>query len=271
MDLTRAFRTVSCCLLGLLVALSRGDRAHAGVSWHEARGEGFVLFSSAGDSLREPFYTKLVTEGRASVQSFFSEPFDTTFDVYVFPSRTSLDEHWRTSWGMPDFRSECWMVASGVATRLDLLSPARWDTEACEHRSADTADVHRIVTHELVHVYHGQRNVSPDFSNIAGIDWFVEGLASYAAGQHDSSRVASVRKAVTNGTVPASLDRFWTGSLRYALSASVVAFIDAKYGRARLRQLLVLNSLDQLLRDLGIAEAELLTEWKAYVHQGTTW
>ncbi len=159
------------------------------------------------------------------------------------------------------------MVASGVATRLDILSPARWDDEACEHHSGDTADIRRVITHELVHVYHAQRNVSPDFSSITGIDWFVEGLASYAAGQHDSARAASVRRAVMEGSVPTSLSRFWTGPLRYALSASVVAWIDQKYGRVRLRQLLPLNSLDQLLRSLDTTESDLLRMWNTYVQQ----
>jgi hypothetical protein len=127
---------------------------------------------------------------------------------------------------MPEFKSECQMVASGIATKLDVISPKMWDTEACEHYYSDNQKTQRLITHELVHVYHGQWNQSPDFSNVEGIDWFVEGLATYASGQCDEQRIADVKKAITENKVPSSLDNFWTGKNKYGLSGSVVQFID---------------------------------------------
>lgn len=85
------------------------------------------------------------------------------------------------------------MVASGIATKLDMISPKMWDKESCEHQYAETKK-HNSSLHELVHVYHGQLNASPDFSNVEGIDWFVEGLATYASGQCDSLRIAEIKK-----------------------------------------------------------------------------
>ena len=59
-----------------------------------------------------------------------------------------------------------------------------------------------MITHELIHVYHGQLNVSPDFSNTEGIDWFIEGLATYASGQCDSMRISEVKVAIENNKIP---------------------------------------------------------------------
>lgn len=64
----------------------------------------------------------------------------------------------------------------------------------------------QLITHELVHVYHGQLNASPDFSNVEGIDWFVEGLATYASGQCDSLRISEIKKAISGNKIPNGLD-----------------------------------------------------------------
>ncbi|MFZ4520792.1 MAG: hypothetical protein ACOYNC_03750 [Bacteroidales bacterium] len=50
--------------------------------------------------------------------------------------------------------------------------------ESCEHVYSEKLKTQQIITHELVNVYHGQLNAGPDFSDVSGIDWFVEGLAT---------------------------------------------------------------------------------------------
>lgn len=150
---------------------------------------------------------------------------------------------------MPAFKSECWMVASGIAGKLDMISPKTWSKEACEHSYAETEKTQQLITHELVHVCHGQFNSSPDFS------WFVKGLATYASGQFDSLRLEEIKKAVVENKIPVSLNSFWTGNLRYELSGSVVLFIDKKWGRDTLKQLLVFNKKQAILSTLHIQEA----------------
>ena len=59
-------------------------------------------------------------------------------------------------WNLPDFQSECWMIGSGMAHRLDFLSPRVWKTQACEHDPDDEVEIRQLLTHELVHVYHCQ-------------------------------------------------------------------------------------------------------------------
>ena len=207
---------------------------------------------------------KFIDNGIASVQDFFDATYKKSFNVYVHPSRTSLDSQWQKDWNMPDFKSECWMVASGVGYKLDMISPDLWDKESCEHHYADTIKTQQLITHELVHVFHGQLNASKDFSDVTGIDWFVEGLATYASGQCDSARIAEVKKAIAENKIPASLDKFWTGKLKYGLSGSVVMFIDHKYGRSKLKALLPFNKNTEILAALNTTEPVLLNEWKTY-------
>src|SRR4030095_3605193 len=115
-----------------------------------------------------------------------------------------------------------------------------------------------------VHVYHGQMNASPDFSDVTGVDWFVEGLATYVSGQCDAERLAAVKKAIDNNEIPPHLDDFWTGKLKYGLSGSVVMYIDEKFGTEKLTQLLPFNRKDQILRFLGVTEDELTKGWRDY-------
>ncbi|ESU30030.1 hypothetical protein FLJC2902T_05210 [Flavobacterium limnosediminis JC2902] len=233
--------------------------------WLSENKKGYTLKYTSNDKKNIKEYRKLVEKGMTSVQFFFNSTFNKKFTVFIHPNRTSLESAWQKDWNMPDFKSECWMVASGVATKLDVISPKQWDKEACEHVYSETQKTQQLITHELVHVYHGQLNVSPDFSDVQGMDWFVEGLATYASGQCDSARIAEVKKAIFDNKIPKSLDEFWSGKLKYGLSGSVVLFIDAKYGRAKLIQLLALNKKTELLSVLNTTESELLEEWKLYM------
>ena len=65
-----------------------------------------------------------------------------------------------------------------------------------------------------MHVYHAQLNSSPDFSDTEGIDWFVEGLATYTSGQCGSSRIKEIKKAIAENKIPETLDSFWKGNLK---------------------------------------------------------
>ena len=162
------------------------------------------------------------------------------------------------------------MVASGTATKFDMISPERWSVEACEHSFADKIKTQQLITHELFNVFHGHRNASPDFSDVTNIDWFVEGFATYASGQCDASRMNAVKQALESNTVPSSLDHFWTGKLKYGLSGSVVMYIDHTFGRSKLKELLRYNRKDELLKSLGIDEEKLLQGWKEFMKNDST-
>lgn len=239
--------------------------AASAVNWLVEKQKGYTLMYSNADKENSKEYRAIIDSGIVSVQAFFGDTFKKEFEIYIHPDRQSLDSQWQKDWNMPDFKSECWMVASGVASKLDMISPKMWDKEACEHTYSNRLKTQQLITHELFHVYHGQLNASPDFSDVTGIDWFVEGLATYASGQCDSARIAEIKKAISENKIPASLDKFWTGKLKYGLSGSVVMYIDKKYGRDKLKELLKFNKGDVLLSTLGITEADLMNQWKTFV------
>lgn len=244
------------------------------ISWKNADGDwltkkhkGYTLFYTSIDKDNKKEYHALIANGMKAVKAFFHSSYQKEFSVFIHPGRRSLDSAWQKDWNMPEFRSECWMVASGVAAKLDMISPKRWDKQSCDHIYSETTHTQQLITHELVHVFHGQLNKSPDFSNTEGIDWFVEGLATFVSGQCDESRMAEVKKAISENKVPKALDAFWTGKIKYGLSGSVVMYIDHAYGRTKLNELLPLNKKSEILSALSTTEPVLLAEWKKFMQQ----
>lgn len=234
-------------------------------SWKTETHQRYLLYYTVEDSLQTGEYSKIIDEGVFRVQRFFNSRFKKDFAVYIFPDRSSLDSQWQKNWNEPSFKSECWMVASGVATRLDMIAPKKWDKLSCEHKYEETENTKNLITHELVHVYHGQFNPSPDFSKVNNLDWFVEGLAVYASGQCDSARLNEVRKAIVNNEIPEKLDKFWTGKLRYGLSGSVVMYLDKKFGREKIKELLSITQSSELFQSIWIKEEDFITSWKNYM------
>jgi len=234
-------------------------------NWIAEKHKGYTLMYTSIDKSNKKEYRKFIENGINSVKAFFHSSYKNEFSVFIHPDRQSLDSTWRKDWNMPTFKSECWMVASGAATKIDMISPKLWDKQSCEHIYSETAKTQQLITHELVHIYHGQLNISPDFSDVEGIDWFVEGLATFASGQCDSSRIAEVKNSISENKIPPNLDKFWTGKIKYGLSGSVVKYIDQKYGREKLKELLPLNKKSDILSTLKTTETELLNEWKKYI------
>ncbi|MEA1898013.1 MAG: hypothetical protein U9N53_10185 [Bacteroidota bacterium] len=233
--------------------------------WIIEKQNGYSLFYTTLDKQNIDEYKAYFENGGKTVEEFFQSSFKNDFSIYIHPSRTSLDSSWQKDWNMPDFKSQCWMVASGVSHKLDIISPKKWDSLACEHSYSNSIKTQRLITHELVHVYHGQQNKSPDFSDVTGIDWFVEGLAVYASGQCDAKRIAEVKNAILENNIPQSLNNFWSGKLKYGLSGTVVMYLDKKYGREILTELLRYNTINNLLENLNTKEVEILSEWKDYI------
>jgi len=233
--------------------------------WIVEKQKGYSLHYKTLDKKNIIKYKKYFESGKKTIEKFFQNSFKNDYSIYIHPSRSSLDSTWQKDWKMPDFKSECWMVASGVATKLDILSPKLWDELSCEHIYSETTKTQQLITHELVHVYHGQINISSDFSDIEGINWFVEGLATFASGQCDSVRISEVKRAISENKIPQNLDNFWNGKNKYGLSGSLIMYIDYKYGRKKLIELLPLNKKMDILTELATTELELLNEWIKYI------
>jgi hypothetical protein len=204
-----------------------------------------------------------IQEGRKEVEWFFGRPFKQKFEVEVFPDRAAFDEYFRRRWKVP--RTEAWMVASGVADRLAILSPRVWKIQAAEHDPADSAHLRDLLAHELVHVYHGQHNPRPDFDGMDDIGWFVEGLAVYVSGQLERSHRTAAREALEAGKAPTRLAEAWSGRHRYGVSGSMVEFVDRRYGRDVVKKLLAATSNEEAMRLLDTTEGAFLGAWKAHV------
>lgn len=233
-------------------------RPLADASWH-------VRFA-ARDSAIAGALAPVISGATRTVGAFFGEPFSQPVTVTVAPDRASFTELLKAGWGFPE--TECWMVALGVADQVIILSPRVWREEACEHDPADAAHLADVVTHELVHAYHGQHNPTRDFTGLDAMGWFIEGVAVLAAGQLDRNRLARPEEAVREGAVPSTLEAAWGGKYRYGVSGSLVQFVDAKVGRDRLRELLAATDQAAILAAVGLAEPELLRSWEAWVVAG---
>lgn len=211
------------------------------------------------------FISRTIDTCRKNIIDFFENDFAQDFQVIVHSHRDSLDKQWQTDWNMPDFKSACWMVASGLSTQLDILSPRVWKEQACEHNPDDTIALTNLILHEMVHVYHAQLNPSNDFINIENIDWFIEGLAVYASGQLDTERISRVIDFLNSENSTQHLNEIWSGENRYGLAGSMIAYIDFKYGRKVLIDLLQETKAKDILSILEISEKDLITQWKQYV------
>ncbi|MBL7810400.1 MAG: hypothetical protein JNN28_21430 [Saprospiraceae bacterium] len=244
-------------VLGLIPAIGSAQKNHS------------VLFVGLEDktSPEARFIQVFLERGAVELEHFFADTFLQKFEVRIHPDRNHLDSVWQHEWQMPEFHSECWMVASGIATKLDLLDPAVWPKEGCEHRWEDSVASFQLLKHELCHVFHGQRNPSPDFSQVEGIDWFVEGLAVYSSGQCDGHRLKGVQEWIKQKESLPNLDVFWSGKHKYGLSGSMVMYLDQTYGRKKLSQLLCLRTKAELLDFLHCSEAALLSSWNTWIRQ----
>lgn len=201
--------------------------------------------------------------GREQVERFFGRPFAKPFTVTIHPDRAAFDAWFKSRWNLPG--TAPWMVASGVADRLDILSPRVWKSEAAEHDPSDAAHRRDLVAHELVHVFHGQACPRGDFDGMDDLGWFVEGLAVYVSGQLDRSHRGKAAEAIAAGKAPARLADAWSGRWRYGVAGSMAAFVDRAYGRAVLEKMMTVVSNDQALALMKTTEEGFLAAWKADV------
>ncbi len=227
-------------------------------------GDGYQLSYQSSDPYM-PVIQTYVSEGLAFVSEFLDGEFKETVTVRLFASREKLDAAWSQEWGMPGFKTECWMVGSGIASKLDVLSPNVWQEQACEHDPKDSIEIKQLVFHELTHVLHSDYNRSRMFDDIRNIDWLVEGLATYVSGQLDEERFGRVKTYVEETGGPGELALFWKGEHKYGLSGSMMAYIDQAYGRKVLIQLMEYNYLEDVLSIMKTTEPLLIEQWREFV------
>lgn len=232
------------------------------LTWQAIHDDNYTIYYTRSDKDKVERLQYYLNSGFKNVSDFFQQPFIEKFAVYIFPDRNELNKQWQKDWNDPGFQSQCWMIASGVAHRLDILSPNAWTREACDHNGNDSIEIRQVIWHELVHVYHGQYNPNHTFTYIENLDWLVEGIATYVSGQLDQKRLQRIKYAIENNKTPSSLNDFWKGQDKYGLSGSMAAFIDKQLGRNKLFRLLQLTKKQEVLKSLDMTEEELISNWK---------
>jgi hypothetical protein len=230
--------------------------------WATRQNAAFTLYYTSADSSIVSRIEKELGNGNKTVTEFFHSAFKKKFEVYFFPTRIELDKQWSKDWGGPNFKSQCWMVASGVARRLDLLSPLCWKKDACEHNAADSVEVQKIITHELVHVFHAQHNPNPTFDGMDDLSWLIEGLATFVSGQLNEERINKVSVQLKEGKNSSLSFTIMDRADKYGRAGCFVQFLEKKYGRKKLIKLLSLTDLSSILKVLKTDETSLITSWK---------
>lgn len=205
----------------------------------------------------------VVSQGRLDVEKFFGGKFPRPFEIRVVADRAGFDKLAAERWGMP--QTQCWMVGVGTASVLGLLDPAAWKTDACEHDPDDADHLQRLVTHEMVHVFHGQHCPRPEFDGMDEMGWFVEGLAVHASGQLDDKSRARLRRALSDGKGPATLADVWSGAIRYPAAGTLIEYVESKHGRGMLVRLMAVTTNAEAMALLGTTEQRLLADWRAFV------
>lgn len=229
--------------------------------WYLYETKNFDLYFTQSDSSEVSKYLAYFDNAYQSIEDYFGQKFLTKFEVYIHPNRNSLDLEWSANWDMPGFKSQCWMVGSGVADQFDLLSPKAWAKEACEHDSNNELEIQQLVTHEMMHVFHGQINLDHFFSGMQEMAWFIEGISVLVSGQLNEKRLSDVKPIVLEDRYPRDITKFWEGDLRYGLSGSLVAYIQSQFGTEKLVQLLKTQSNEELLNNIEMTEESLIENW----------
>jgi hypothetical protein len=215
------------------------------------------------DSGLVPFVRDAIQNGERIATTFFNAAPLQPYSISIYPDRTSLTDRWRVAWQFPSFQAECWLIAAAWATELDLLSPRIWSRDACGHDARNTTHIRNVLAHEVVHVLHGQVGQHGNLGTLVNAQWFTEGLAVYISGMLDYDYAGAVQSRLNSGFAPRTLAEVWNDQANYPLSGSIVRYIDRRFGRAALRDLLTARATSTILTRLGIGEAELLTAWRA--------
>ena len=220
-----------------------------------------IIFSQ-NDSVNAFLSASFLLYGKEKIEIFFEHPYKNNITVYLFDSRNSLDEAFQNEWNMPNFKTQCWMVASGISDKLYILSPLIWQKEACEHNPNDLNKTRKLFIHELVHSYHAQYNSNKNMEGFSEMSWFVEGLAVFVSGQLTKEKEERLKLLKSDNALPDQLSKFWKGQNRYVVSGSIVKFITEKYGNEKIFECLKFQNTQEILSYLGITESELIFEWK---------
>lgn len=265
MDINMRINLLLLLLAVTLTSIFAQSKPDLPSKWYLYETTKYDLYFTQSDSTDIIDYLTYFDNANEAIKNYFGQKFFTKYDVYIHPNRSSINLQWSADWNMPGFTSECWMVGSGVADQFDLLSLKAWSEEACDHDPTNVLEIQQFITHESVHVYHGQINLNHFFEGMQDMSWFIEGVAILVAGELDDEKLGEVKKVVSEDRYPRQLDNAWEGKYRYAICGSLVAYINQEYGNDVLKGLLEARSNKEILSGLKISESELFEKWAEFV------
>ncbi|MDI6740170.1 MAG: BamA/TamA family outer membrane protein, partial [Candidatus Edwardsbacteria bacterium] len=143
------------------------------------------------------------------------------------------------------------------------------------------ADLNHVISHELTHAFMfdlflgGSASTMMSLQNIAQLPlWFAEGLAEFESQGWDPESEMFIKDlAVNQRLVPIpELGNYGGGYIMYKEGQSIVRFIAAKYGQAKVSELLHLaktnRNLDKSCKQaLGVDLEKLSEDWEKDVHK----
>lgn len=249
-----------------LLALVLSSSVQDSVDKTEGSQSKILVAAGIEDAAWEKTFRTYAASAERKITAFFGSSFKREVLLLLCPSRAAFDEALAKQWGMP--KTEKWMVGAAGAESAFFLSPRVWKAEAAEHDPKDVKRIEMLVAHELTHSYHAQFSPSKDLEGLDPMAWFAEGLATYVSGQEASRHRGQAVKAVETGKFPERLEDVWKGQARYGLAGSLTRFVDVRFGRKKIVELLATTTNAEAMKLLGISEKDLMAAWKDWVRKG---
>jgi hypothetical protein len=231
-------------------------------TWRYLTANGVKLGYTTADSGEAPSLLAAAVRGRAMIEAFAGVSLGDVVLTHIHPSRATLEPDWQQTFGTPPGGFQCWMIANANRSTVMMLSPRVWASDSCGQPRGDSVAARSVLAHEMMHTLH--RRTYPDslFRGMNQSGWLYEGIAVYSSGQMAERYDSQVAGAVAAGE-PATLASVLTTERGYAVAGSIVRYIDRKYGRAVLTDLMRRQGNPDILTRLGVTEAALLAEWRA--------
>jgi hypothetical protein len=218
-----------------------------------------VILDPQDEKLR-PTMERHVVDGVRKIEEFFGKPFPKPYRLELLPGRAAFDKVLKDR-----FSEESpgpWAIGAATSDCLYMITPRVWRTEAAEHDPDNHEHIRRIIAHELTHTYHAQVSPAKDFEGMEDLAWLSEGLAAHVSGQMDEEYAGREVTAVNAGRVPKSLATAWSGRDRYPICGSIVRYVEKRYGRPKLIELLKMTKETDILKALDTTESKLLKDWQ---------
>jgi hypothetical protein len=73
------------------------------------------------------------------------------------------------------------------------------------------------------------------------------------------------KRAVNEGKVPNLLSEAWSGKYRYGVAGSMVKFVEAKWGKGKVLDLLKATSNPEALKMLNLSDGDFIHAWRQWV------